>query len=225
MKSLPVAALLFAGLAHGQSDGGTPSPTAAAAASTSSGAADAGMTMEERALLWGTEKENLPESDVAAPPPIHKLNDLDVLAGKWKCTGRVFGGPGFGSQSWKDKATFTIKRGLDRWFLADFAELRSKDIPMPLFFRDHWGYDGVQGKFVRTAVANTGDIILGTSPGWEGDVWTWTGTWTGDLIIQGSLPIRHSLTLRGKGKKELYSLWEFLYKGNWLPGLEHTCKR
>lgn len=191
-----------------------------AATATDAGTPD---PLLERALLWGTEKSSDPGSDVAGPPPIEQVAALDFFAGKWNCKGRVFGGPGFGDMHWSDTATFTMKRDLFRWYNGRFEEKRTKEIPNPLIFVEHQGYNFILKKFVRRAITNVGDIVDATSDGWSGDTLVWSGTWTGDLIVPGPHPFKQTITR--EGKKQFSYLMELEYKGNWLPAIQHTCKK
>jgi hypothetical protein len=167
-----------------------------------------------------------PTTKAGAPePPAKPAADLDVgfkfFEGVWKCDTRFAANAfGPGSPEMSTKSTVKFKRDYDGYFYrGDYEIKKSKGMPGfrgTLFL----SYQPAAKVFTLSGVDTAGSAEMATSPGFEGDTITFTGsTYAGGQAVK----VRETMTKRG-AKEAGHKLELDMGKGPMLIG-EDTCKR
>jgi hypothetical protein len=165
-----------------------------------------------------------PASEAAAAPP-KPAPDLEAafkfFDGAWKCdTHFAANAFGPGSPEMSTKSTVKFKRDYDGYFYrGDYEIKKSKGMPGfrgTLFL----SYQPAAKVFTLSGVDTAGSAEMATSPGFEGDTITFTGsTYAGGQAVK----VRETMTKRG-AKEAGHKLELDMGKGPMLIG-EDTCKR
>jgi hypothetical protein len=116
----------------------------------------------------------IPGSARPSVPP-REMAQLQFFEGKWACEGRAPDTP-FGPAH-QMRSAVAMARDLDGfWILGSADEEKTAENPHPMHGRLHWTYDATQRIFRATWIDNSGAWASQTSPGWQGNKMTWTGT-------------------------------------------------
>jgi hypothetical protein len=111
-----------------------------------------------------------------------KLADLQFFVGEWRCEMRAQGAR-------PQKASMKVTRELEgAWYVLHFSQGPARGI-------EYWGWDAASKSFRALSVSNSGGWENGTSPGWEGDRFVWTGEATEGAT---RAPLRATITRTGE---------------------------
>jgi Protein of unknown function (DUF1579) len=134
---------------------------------------------QANAVPPGNSGEMAPRGPIpgrARPPaPPREMAQLQFFEGKWACEGRAPETPlGPAHQM---RSAVAMAWDLDGfWVSGSVDEEKTTENPHPMHGRLHWTYDATQRIFRATWIDNTGSWANQTSPGWQGNQMTWTGT-------------------------------------------------
>src|SRR5205085_11447364 len=120
------------------------------------------------------------------------------------------------------KAKADFKWGLGNYWLTWHVDQeKSKDNPMPVSTAGGSTYDPATKKFVRSDMMSGGMWSTMSSPGWEGDVLTFTGE---QSMMGKKVPVKHTLTK--KGDSEYTSVFVMgTLDGKMMKFIDETCKK
>jgi len=154
----------------------------------------------------------------ATPAKPNKLRELDVFGSKWQCKGWFLGMAGMPKHA--VSATTTGEWILnDKWMAVRYAEVKTKDNPMPFEVRGFITYDEGEKKFALGSVGNDGSYSTENSIGWEGDKIVFVGpNHMGGPAVNG----RDTWTKKGAALTYTFEVEE---KGAWTKVIEETCTK
>ena len=158
---------------------------------------------------------------IAAAPakPASKLHELDYLGGKWQCKGTVYA---MGDMP-KHDVTATVN-GVwilnNKWLDMHYAEMKTKENPMPFEVRGFFTYDMAEKKFALGSISNDGGYSTENSNGWEGDKIVFVGP-----NHMGGPAMNGRDTWTKKGPSSLAYSFEYEEKGAWKKLIDESCTR
>ena len=144
-------------------------------------------------------KEAAAPSGPPAPAP-EFLTATKFFLGSWNCAGTQAAGP-WGPEA-KSAGKLGFKMDLNNFFMSvdgNFKMGENKQL-----FRGVNGYDPTTKKLMRMDWDSMGGAAHLSSPGWEGDVLTFTGE---GMMMGQKMKLRHTMTK--KGDKEFTSVFEY----------------
>ena len=111
----------------------------------------------------------------AAPPkPPPELEALDYFVGIWSCTGRLEATADAPARKTPGWMIFRWELGKHFLGVAEDDDL-SLEQPRRRQLRAYWGYDAGAKLYTCASFFFGGGRYIGTSPGWRGDVLTFSG--------------------------------------------------
>jgi len=148
------------------------------------------------------------------------MEQAKYFVGKWTCTGTQAATPMGPEHTYKSKGDFKFDLG-GYWLTWHVDQDKSKENPMPTSAAGSSTYDAASKKFVRSDFMSGGLWDTMSSPGWEGDVFAFTG----DQMMMGKkVPIKHTITK--KSETEWTSVFEMgTPDGKMMKFIDETCKK
>lgn len=167
----------------------------------------------------GKVVEAKPAAQPELPKPPAELDAMaKTMAGTWRCKGDMFDPTGN-----KEAVTATTKTklDLDKWWLVENLEVKSKMGTMKMVF--YTTYDATSKKWRRVGVDNWGGQMVGTSDGMKENKMTWNLDTMGPMgagLFRDHVDASDPKTgIKSKGEMSTD-------KGKtWMTAYEMTCKK
>jgi hypothetical protein len=155
----------------------------------------------------------------AMPVPPPEMEQLRPFLAAAICSGQVEDspfGPGHPTQGQMQAA---LAAG-GFWVQVRYQEKKTRDNPQAVSAEERWSYDPALKKFVALLWDGYGGYGTGSSPGWEGDSFVWTG----EVAMNGQrVPYRQTFTREQGGA--IAETWEMQLNGAWAKINSSSCKR
>lgn len=156
----------------------------------------------------------------AATKPPAQLEALDYFVGIWACTGKLEATADAPARSTSGSMIFRWELGKHFLGVAEDDDL-SKEQPRRRQLRAYWGYDAGAKVYTAASFFFGGSRFIGTSPGWRGDVLTFSG----DMFVGGER-VGMRKAFHHKSDTELFIRIDLIGPdGDRARYLEETCIR